>query len=60
MEESTWMIVRKEKTSTKIKNYFKNVFTKIFGNKKKKRKPIVVQTESKTNDKKEITIEYYY
>ncbi len=42
---SEWMIVRKETTSTKIKNYFKNMFFKIF-NKNKTQK---IKKEKKNN-----------
>ena len=42
---SEWMIVRKESTSTKIKNYFKNMFFKIF-NKNKTQK---IKKEKKNN-----------
>ncbi len=40
MEDNKWMIVKKEKISTKIKNYFKNIFSKILNgsNKNKKNK----------------------
>lgn len=36
MEENKWMIVKKEKITTKIKNYFKNIFSKMLNNSKKK------------------------
>ena len=38
MENNNWMIVRKEKLSTKIKNYFKNIFSKVLNQNKKKKK----------------------
>ena len=38
MENNNWMIVRKEKLSTKIKNYFKNIFSKMLNQNKKKKK----------------------
>ena len=38
MENNNWMIVRKEKLSTKIKNYFKNIFSKMLIQNKKKKK----------------------
>lgn len=38
MEENKWMIVKKEKISTKIKNYFKNIFSKMLNNQNKKKK----------------------
>ena len=38
MEDNKWMIVRKEKISTKIKNYFKNIFSKMLNNSNKKKK----------------------
>lgn len=50
MEESKWIIVRKEKLSTKIKNYFKNFFSKIIKNKKKKQEKEYNKTIS-TKDK---------
>ena len=37
MEDNKWMIVRKEKMSTKIKNYFKNIFSKMLNQGKKKK-----------------------
>ena len=43
MEDNRWMIVRKEKMSTKIKNYFKKFFSKIKKNKKKQ----LVETDLK-------------
>ena len=64
MEDNKWMIVRKEKISTKIKNYFKNIFSKMLNNQNKKKskskglwpkKHENVQVENKIN--KEITIE---
>lgn len=38
MENNKWMIVKKEKLSTKIKNYFKNIFSKMLNNQNKKKK----------------------
>ncbi len=35
MEENKWMIVKKEKITHKIKNYLKNMFSKIISNSKK-------------------------
>ena len=35
MDNNKWMIVKKEKMSTKIKNYFKNIFSKILNQGKK-------------------------
>lgn len=38
MEDNKWMIVKREKMSTKIKNYFKNIFSKILNNQNKKKR----------------------
>ena len=38
MVQNTWMIVKKEKTSSKIKNYFINIFAKLFKGKEKRKK----------------------
>lgn len=51
MEDNRWMIVRKEKMSTKIKNYFKKFFSKIKKNKKKQDTKIVIEYKN-TIDKK--------
>lgn len=50
MEESKWMIVKRETTSTKIKKFFKNMFNKVFNRNDKKKK----------HNKKEIIIEFLY
>ena len=54
MEESKWMIVKRETTSTKIKKYFKNIFDKIFNRKRKDNK------QPQKSKQKEITIELLY
>ena len=54
MEDNRWMIVRKEKMSTKIKNYFKKFFSKIKKNKKKQDTKIVIEYKN-TIDKKQKT-----
>ena len=59
------MIVKKEKMSTKIKNYFKNIFSKMLNNtkknkKKKERKPEkehVLETRKLEHQPKESTVE---
>lgn len=50
--EDKWIIVRKEKMSTKIKNYFKNIFSKMFNNTKKSKKKEKIEKirENKTNN----------
>lgn len=51
MEDNKWMIVKKEKISTKIKNYFKNVFSKILNTQNKKK------TKTAKKQKQEVIIE---
>jgi hypothetical protein len=47
LEENKWMIVKKEKTTNKIKNYFKNIFSKILNNaKNKNRKKVQIQQKN--------------
>ena len=50
--EDKWIIVKKEKMSTKIKNYFKNIFSKMFNNTKKSKKKEKIEKirENKTNN----------
>lgn len=54
MEQSGWMIVKRETTATKIKNCIKRFFYNIF-NKNSKKTNI---SKTKTVEKKEIVIEY--
>lgn len=72
MEENKWMIVKKEKITHKIKNYLKNMFSKIISNSKKIKEniqkyekpenPINTNKNRMSETKKEvdrgITIEY--
>ncbi len=57
MEESKWMIVKREKASTKIKNCIKNFFSKIFGNQSNKKTKEQIKNKQ---EPREITIEYIY
>ena len=54
MEQSGWMIVRRETATTKIKNYLKKFFYNIFNKKTNICKDKTVEKA----EKKEIVIEY--
>ncbi len=43
MEDNKWMIVKKEKITTKVKNYLKNIFSKILNTQSKKKKNKIKQ-----------------
>lgn len=57
MEQSGWMIVRRETATTKIKNYLKKFFYNIFNKNNKKNNICKAKTVEKA-EKKEIVIEY--
>ena len=54
MEQSGWMIVRRETATTKIKNYLKKFFYNIFN----KKTNICKAKSVEKAEKKEIVIEY--